>query len=226
MRLELLLVADYIIPPSDNTWSLNLSGAFALEFFWLCWFIIISTFSIVLFTYGPGYDLSNHNNIVIAAVLDIILTVTCLTLLLVAESQRCKNNSVCLPFGENKGTGSIEPFTAIIFLRVFRFFLADKIYSTWLSKFRGVVPSASNLDKSIRLVRRKSSITEGSEHESSESENKSKHKELVNLLEKSGTILELWNTAVGIRPDIATTYGEFSSVSVMFIIFHSQSDIL
>ena len=214
MRLELLLVADYIIPPSENTWALNLSGAFALEFFWLCWFIIISTLTIALFTYGPGYDLSNHNNIVIAAVLDIILSITCLTLLLVAESQRCKDSFICLPFGENKGTGSIEPFTAIIFLRVFRFYVADKMYSMWLLKFRGVLPSASNLDKSIHLIKRKSSMTDH-EDELSDSDDISKHKELINLLEKSGTILELWNTAVGIRPDVATTYGEFSSVSVV-----------
>ena len=111
MRLELLLVSDHTIAESNNTWHLNLSGAFSLEFIFLCWFMIISTFTITVFSYGPGYSYPSRISIIIAAVVDVMLSLSCLTLLLTAEMQRCKYQDICLPFGKNIGVGKIEPIT-------------------------------------------------------------------------------------------------------------------
>jgi len=211
MRLELLLVSDHTIAESNNTWHLNLSGAFSLEFIFLCWFMIISTFTITVFSYGPGYSYPSRISIIIAAVVDVMLSLSCLTLLLTAEMQRCKYQDICLPFGKNIGVGKIEPITAIVFLRVFRFYLAEKIYNIWLGKCRGVTPSPSalTLNSSIRFVKRESTSEYSDQESLISSENK--QKDMANILEKSGTILELWNTACGIRPDVIATYGEFSS---------------
>ena len=79
--------------------------------------------SAVLFFNGCSDN--DHLHLVVASIFDLLLSGLCLALLLGAEIRRCcyEGGDCCEQFGSRTygGLGNIEPLTALIAIRVFRY---------------------------------------------------------------------------------------------------------
>lgn len=149
-----------------------------------------------------------------ASVFGLVVSVTCLVLLLVAERERCcplANDNIfarylaaaskpedgidpadepvecCPQFGERKygGLGTIEPFTSLIALSPLRF-----LFAFYAVKLFGVESSNEDHDSDNE--------THGHHHG-------------PDLTIK---MRDLWMTAIGLHSDIARSFGLFSGASV------------
>jgi hypothetical protein len=150
----------------------------------------------------------------IGGVLDLIICVGCLVVMTIAENRRCCNPGIdggnpstnssaavvldptecnCLAFGSRVfgGLGSIEPYTALVSLRVFRFWTANRI----VLYFKETVSKESQ----------SAEVTENRSEDEAEAS-----KTPLLMTDERGTTVELWEVAVGKYPDIVAEYGEFS----------------
>jgi hypothetical protein len=114
---------------------------------WFGLFIMISgTAFAVLYSRCKDSQNKNERRALIAATIDLVLCGVCLSVLMVAEAQRCclsadpSSEAIkdvglppcsCPPFGARQygGLGTIEPYTSLIALRVLRFWVAKMIVS-------------------------------------------------------------------------------------------------
>lgn len=149
-------------------------------------------------------------HLVYAGVFDVALSSLCLSLLLWAETMRCCEigPECCGSFGSRiyGGLGNIEPFTALIALRVFRFQFGRLVRKMFKRNVAGDCGRTSHLGsasttKSVR-AKQKSLV---SEHTGLHI--KARH----HFAHETGTAVDLWKTAVGLYPEIAEKHGEFSS---------------
>jgi hypothetical protein len=192
---------------------------------WLCGFIFES--STLMYTFYT----STLNPMVGAGLFDIILTITCLSIFLVAETQRCcdcegifnrrilatdyaatdSNKTceiMCCPaFGTRLcgGIGTLEPFTSLIVLRLFRFFVGKWLSRSVLNlmKYFNRIQSSSDEEKEIES--QSEEMTEKEKDESSE--------KLANIFEhKEGTIADLWAASLLKFPDLVEKHGPFSGL--------------
>ena len=215
MRLESFNSVTGAYKQSKNTWELRPEVAFWWQATWYMLFIIMSILG--MWTLNPLKCTSiTEKCAFVAAFMDMLLSVLCLTLLFVADAQRCcpadsKSDGLdrllgyeatsfwleepayerCCPFWGFRtfgGYGSIEPFTALIGLRVLRFQLAKII---------------------VQLHERNEKLNADHAHES-DSLNHT-HGSLWHVDEIDRVkIVELWQQAMSKHPHIVEKYGQFS----------------
>lgn len=225
MRVETMLINSCVMPDNKNTWHINLASTFWMETAWLSCFIAVGFYTASIFR--PSHVYSNKERARFAsAVLDTILCSACLILLMLAESQRCCPDAdhrfladdptegdyetcestyyknCCPSYGSRTygGLGNIEPFTALVVLRLFRFRLAGKIIAYMDRKH-----ALSELD-----------VAEKSPHETIHPFHPFYSKRKLFQTEKKKTFatetaVELWMKALQAHPDLVDEYGEFSS---------------
>lgn len=164
---------------------------------------------------------------VAAGLFDILLTITCLSIFLVAESQRCCNcedniehrilasnngSSIeiceipcCPTFGTRLcgGIGTLEPFTSLIGIRLFRF-----VIGKWFSDIITKLKTYFNFPRLHRDEEKE--VDSMSEDETEKDE---KCEEILNIFEhKEGTIADLWAASLIKFPDLVEKHGPFSGL--------------
>jgi len=205
----------------------NLSSSFWWEVSWLSLFIIISIISCFLFSRDCVANDTLH--LAVASVSDIILSVSCLALLLWAEVQRCcqSDPGCCAQFGSRSygGLGKIEPFTSLIALRVFRYVWGRLVRRMFRRSVEVKLDDVSSDQYTATTrVRRKHladeynyrnsvtrTMTQRSLLERDDEEHKLQQKARERFEHKIGTAVELWKTALGLYPEVVEKYGEFSA---------------
>ncbi|CAB9519999.1 expressed unknown protein [Seminavis robusta] len=275
MRIEGFLKQSCIIPVEDHSWEFSLKTCFALVTTFLIFFLVASVYMIILF---PAYRDDCEVDIIgcskrvqwlrfVAAVIDMIISFTCLMLFFGAEAARCCNGNEypsesyypdehgydaandskygdeskepyqtthdnygnpddvdhrflaggydtydepkapcvdstiycnCPRFGTRLegGLGNIEPFVALIVLRMFRYILAKKIVQMF--DLGLVVGDLEDKDDTKSSKRSHGGLI--SEHGG--------HGGVDKL--KKGTVVELWQAAIAQFPEIVEEHGEFS----------------
>ena len=215
MRLESFNTVTGAYKQSNNTWELRPEVAFWWQATWYMLFIIMSVLG--MWAVNPLKCTSiTEKRAFVAAFMDIFLSSLCLTLLFVADAQRCcpadsekdglerllgdEARSIwvekpayesCCPFWGFRtfgGYGSIEPFTALIGLRVLRFQLAKII---------------------VQLHARNDKLNADHAHESNNLNHTRGDLRHVDSIEKV-KIIELWQQAMSNHPHIVEKYGQFS----------------
>jgi len=212
-RMEVILLETCTIANNWNNWNiLSPTAAFWIYVVLLCLFIIESLAMCILF--GKR---KTKPDMIIAAAFDVVLSGTCLGLLLWAESERCcecadgynvrslsQDNTVgdftcrvlCCPNFSSRlcgGIGHIEPYTALIVLRVARFILGKKVHILYQQYLCG---ATTNIDD-----------TEDSCTETHKNEMLCDHSNSERDIE---TISDLWVAAITKHPDIVAKHGVFS----------------
>jgi len=194
-RVEVMLSATGAIERSENTWELDLSISFWVQAIWYGLFILSSILILILFLPIKVKSMDDKA-IIIAGLIDFLLSGGCLAILLLAETQRCcdsydfEEDVECCPFWGSRtygGLGDIEPFTSLIGLRVFRFMTAR-----YLVTYLGQLPK------------------EDVEGNTKESKSEKKHGDGRLMQSHVGTPLELWEKAITTYPDIVEKYGQLS----------------
>eukprot|EP00592_Proboscia_alata_P028224 CAMPEP_0194443704 /NCGR_PEP_ID=MMETSP0176-20130528/126855_1 /TAXON_ID=216777 /ORGANISM="Proboscia alata, Strain PI-D3" /LENGTH=1020 /DNA_ID=CAMNT_0039269993 /DNA_START=434 /DNA_END=3496 /DNA_ORIENTATION=+ len=162
-------------------------NTFDLEVYLAFWweFGMLSLFvSISIFTFFLFF-VFNRGQITstycLASFFDVIISSACLFILILSEVHRGPSDK----FGHRTsgGVGDIEPFTSLIALRSLRFLLARRI-SLLVKSYQGRLNNSSTVD--------------GDKHTT------------LPLQEEKGTVVQLWQKALGLHPDIVEKYGEFS----------------
>eukprot|EP00980_Cylindrotheca_fusiformis_P005216 scaffold1118_cov135-Cylindrotheca_fusiformis.AAC.14 len=201
-RLEVMLSKTGAVDPSENTWELDLGVSFWIETFWLAFFIIAGTLILLLFL--PVEEKStNHRVVITSAVLDILLSCACLAILFLAEAQRCCDGDEpdrgidCCPFWGSRthsGLGDLEPFTALIGLRVFRFVVSRQLVEYFDDRSEMGIGAEERGKEALEQHSRHGNNLVGS-----------------SMQTETGTPLVLWETAISKYPDIVEKYGELST---------------
>lgn len=211
-RMDVILLDTCTIPDNQNNWVIvDRTKAFWLNFALLCLFIIESLAMCILFR-----KRKLKPDIIIAGAFDLILSGICLGLLIWAELERCcectdgyngrslaqdsgdgnfacSDTVQCCPtFGTRLcgGIGDIEPWTAIIVLRVARFMLGKKLHIFYQMFLCGATNG-----------------TEDSCFEIHTNAMLSNHSNPDSNIE---AISDLWVTAITKHPDIVAKHGVFS----------------
>ena len=115
MRVEVHAVESGIISKSENLLDIPLHDAFWIELGFFVYILVSSSFFIL--TFIPVHSSPKLNEYLVAETFDIILTSSCLIILIISEFRRCCDKSA--EFGGYVGLGSIEPYTCIIIVRPF-----------------------------------------------------------------------------------------------------------
>lgn len=153
-----------------------------------------------------------------SSVFDVLLSGLCLWILLYAETQRCCESGpdCCDKFGSRTygGLGDIEPFTALIALRVFRFKIGRLFRRMFKRNVSGNKSAFANKTKSVRefqkdLVQEHLGLAQRSIR-GSDDDVKRQQKARHHFGHEMGTAFELWKTAAGLYPDIVEKHGEIS----------------
>ena len=193
-RIEGLLLATGALPDNKNTFQFALGVSFWWETAYLCCFLVASSF--ITFAFRTTHESSNKERaLLLGSVIDIVISGTCLVILMIAEWQRCNcsdgdDTADCCPaFGTRSygGVGNIEPFTSLIALRLVRFLVAKRIV-----RLLGIPAHAPN-HKALLAGRHGHSHHNGA-HGAGEHD----------------TALDLWQEAVSKHPDVVAKHGEFS----------------
>lgn len=240
MRVEGILLGTGLLKDLDNSFQFR-----PLVTFW--WELVLYVFficgdMIILFLFHPARQTGHKDRVVFtSAIVDLAIVTFCTTMLLVAESMRCCSDETgtrflageesvgktfiveCCPlFGSrlHGGVGRIEPFTALVALRLIRFIVAQHIVlfldgrNGWTmteSEHAGLSaqsvrhPFSPFYPKNKKLQRK---VLRRQLTSSSHAEHEDHHK--GHLQQQTGTIVELWKAALGLYPDVAKQHGEFS----------------
>lgn len=170
--------------------------------FWLQAFILSfwTIESTLLFFSFRSYSLKNKGLLIISygAAIDIVINITCLILLMLSEVSKCVGNEGCKAFSMRTSESHIEYFTVLITLRVFRYVVARRIVNK-----REIYNSISGTTNS----------TTSTEDSSVEISTVDKDHPMVTSggILKSGTAVELWQSALAKFPQVVQKHGEFSS---------------
>ena len=193
--------------------SLNLTGSFWWEVAWLSSFVAVSIASTALFFHGC-HD-KDHLHLVVAGIFDVLLSGLCLALLLGAEIRRCcaEGGDCCGQFGARSygGLGRIEPWTAIVAFRVFRYNIGRgvrRMFRRRAAQLKGDSDASTAMD--YTKSRRDQREEKADEYGYMGKENKHAVKARANFEAETGNIVDLWNSAIGLYPDVVKQYGEFS----------------
>ncbi|GAX22531.1 hypothetical protein FisN_14Hu153 [Fistulifera solaris] len=126
----------------------------------------------------------------------------------------------CPKFGHRAygGLGTIEPFTALVGLRIFRHWAAGLIVKRFLSLKHGKV-------KEKEVIERISADPFAVFDDSTRNGNFFGKAHNLPREEIRGTAAELWKAAVGEHPEIARKYGEFSSEILKIMLGMSLSEL-
>eukprot|EP00542_Grammatophora_oceanica_P020144 CAMPEP_0194027918 /NCGR_PEP_ID=MMETSP0009_2-20130614/1952_1 /TAXON_ID=210454 /ORGANISM="Grammatophora oceanica, Strain CCMP 410" /LENGTH=1205 /DNA_ID=CAMNT_0038667123 /DNA_START=99 /DNA_END=3716 /DNA_ORIENTATION=+ len=189
MRVEVLLLENDTLEDPGNTFHFNKTTSFWLVFTWLAMMIIESSFR-------ASYFWKSHPEIRYACALDLILAPLCLALFIWAEVERCcdlvvidaetmesyEDADCCPQFGTRTygSVGNIEPFTSLIALRVFRFYVGR-----WIAVKLGTMPKKPE-------------------------KHHDHHHGHHALAAEHGNITQLWEKAVSLYPDVVKEHGELS----------------
>ena len=230
-RVEAMNAVTGVYDPSENTWELNLKTSFWWEF--TCYLVFLLTDAAVLYLFGHGTKSPTERRLNIAAIIDIVLSGTCMTLLFVAERQRCcdsdlnedryladetgfgsdfvevyadSDSDCCGPLGTRTygGLGNIEPFTSLIALRLLRFFVAGLMVKHFFAE--PTKPKKSG-DSSATEDEYASGDHLHKKHDSHGHGHDHDH----GMRDDVGSALEVWEQAIGNYPEIVQEYGQFSS---------------
>ena len=197
-RVEELLLATETMPDLKNTFQFPLKVSFWWEATYLCCFILTSSF--VTLAFGPGRATCNKERALsLAGFLDFTLASICLALLMIAEAQRCfceEGDDVadcCPQFGSRSygGVGSIEPFTSLIVLRLFRFWVAKRVIGF--------------LDKYTKWSAKDAAPTKDHHHGHQDHGHGHGHGDPRELA------IDVWKGALSLYPDVVEEHGEFST---------------
>jgi hypothetical protein len=262
MRLETFNAVTGIYAPSVNTWELRLNVAFWWQATWYMLFLIVS--GLAVWAVHPSECKSiPERRAFAAAVFDIFLSILCLTLLFVADAQRCCDGesygleeglgrrflrllkgeeeepkdsygeeslyaaadpyasesgiydddiyTQCCPFWGSRtygGYGNIEPCTALIGLRVLRFYFA-KHFVRLMAKDAGKEAASSASTNQEHSA--EDHHDDGHGDKSAEDHHDDGHGDSHGHVgADKGTALELWQLAIAKHPQIAEKYGQFS----------------
>eukprot|EP00980_Cylindrotheca_fusiformis_P005218 scaffold1118_cov135-Cylindrotheca_fusiformis.AAC.16 len=199
-RVEVMLSDSGAIDPSENTWELGLGYIFWMQTGWYALFLGAGFLILLLFL--PIQEKSfDHRVLITSTLLDILLSSACLAILFLAEAQRCCDDDEvdsgvdCCPFWGSRtdgGLGDIEPWTALIGLRVFRFVVGRKL----VEFFDKQSERSSKLDAKGKPTNIHSRHGKTGDH---------------SMQTEVGTPLALWERAISKYPDIVDEYGEFSA---------------
>lgn len=202
---------------------------FWLLVLWLLCFVL--KFFVVMYALGHRpRKLFREQKVMVATYLDLALVIFCLGMLFAAEAQRCCFPDIedeeiletygqgapcsCPAFGSRQygGLGRIEPWVALISLRVFRHYLADWIVKRFFYQEHNVNPELLR-GQSLRLnpfdVFGHSErpdlkpTNDDHDHHDDHDHGDDEHQE-------HGTAAELWEKTLGKYPELAAKHGEFS----------------
>ena len=177
-----LITEDFVtlaLPRSLSFWFLATWLVFCLSLSWVIIYLHSSTRESLL----PPQQVA-----LIAALLDACIFSVCAVLFFVAEAFRCCPGSTetecsCPPYGSRLGSGlgNLEPFTALVCLRVFRRWVAGRIVRWYNRKEEAASIIKGDLPK------------------------KKSHTQL-----NGRGVVEAWEQAVRDHPDLVARHGEFS----------------
>mmetsp|Transcript_3585 Transcript_3585/g.5202 ORF Transcript_3585/g.5202 Transcript_3585/m.5202 type:complete len:849 (+) Transcript_3585:1-2547(+) len=234
LRIELILLETCEMTDHLNTWNFlpNRVGAFWIIFCWLLFFIAESSITCMLF----GRKGEHFNAVILmAGIMDIILSGVCLSLFLWAEIERCCScndgenyslkagysnedsnscesptpDSLCCPtFGSRlcHGLGSIEPIVALIALRIFRF-QAGQILVSFHDQLKRIMTKENDED-----VEARPDSDECKKSNTLLDSNGIEHEKRIDFNHETGTIAELWILALSQYPEIVNEHGIFSGL--------------
>jgi len=192
MRMEILLVDSCKIFLSTNSAEFRIDIAFWFEFSLFVYFIASSLFFIAIHT--TNGDSIRYVETIVAESFNVLLSILCVSLLLISEYIRCPNNTSCDNFGSRSGLGIIEPFTALIIFRLFRHMFGRFVNRRLIqrnSRDRRIVRSASNTNLKIIVD------SEAHHHQSKG--------------ESMRAVQNEWTKTIQANPDLVKDYGMFSS---------------
>jgi hypothetical protein len=204
------------------SFNFDLEVTFWMLTAWLCMFVLASVLIILLSRYYADIQTTKGCKIAIAAGIDLIISAMCLTVLFVAEYERCciavyliEGTDIsdrssfpdpticdCPKFGTRLygGLGKIEPFTSLVLLRVLRHWLARKLMDL-LHEYGW--PTIEMKTDSSRI------------HKSGGTPSQSQVLKFGgrswNAMNSSLVVTEVWEATIGSYPDVAADHGEFSS---------------
>jgi Mlo family len=221
MRLETFNALFGAYDTSENTWVLELNVAFWWQATWYMLFIIVS--GLAMWAINPSECASiAEKSAFLTALVDFLLSCLCVTLLFVADAQRCceadseidglarllKGDSEvgepgtdsdykeCCPFWGSRthgGYGSIEPCTALIGLRVLRFHFAKIVIQHQSSKENRSIVEENVSDEHGQM--------HGDDVQSAGRGHGSDKEKMV----------EIWQRAINQHPHIVEQYGHLSA---------------
>lgn len=207
-RIEVMLKLSY-----DEYNPLPKEKLFWAEAIILSWFLFTDIIILVFYATSKA-STKAERRLNIAAAIDILVTGSVLALFFFAEAKRCctaetegalseslpgaydYSECTCERWGARTygGLGMIEPFTSLIFLRLFRFKIANYV----VDHLKG----ASYDSESMKQLQ---SSPESNHHGGQLSDDHDGGHE-----SKTGSALELWERAIAEFPDIVQKHGEFS----------------
>jgi hypothetical protein len=225
-RVERFLHTDNVVSDDFVSFDFDNAISFWALTFWFIMFQLKNV--LVFFTFRPrkGLTTNKERMLITAALIDCVLTSVCLVVLFVAEAQRCCHPIVsptrmlaekdttfdsdydsqipapcsCPKFGSRVygGLGTIEPYISLVALRLFRFWISNRVVSYLDSRnFFPVKDKAKDSIHHAQIIDPFDVFDEVHRHATSSDE-------LV------GTAVELWEAAIGKYPKIASEYGQFS----------------
>lgn len=212
--------------------TLNDEETLKITFFWLeavflLWFIIADIIILVLFPICKCKT-EAERRLGLATTIDVAIVGTVLTLLFVAEAQRCcsrqnernlsgnltkdddaiiedvfpESDCNCPSWGSRThgGLGMIEPFTSLILFRLFRFQFCNFLIGSFYQK------------KESDEIANKMKPSPNAQHQTDRRDHNSRiwygHDDHHD--NKSGSALELWERAIADYPDVVQKHGIFS----------------
>ena len=194
MRIEILLVDSCIIKESTNSAEFSIHSAFWIEFSLYIYFIVSSAFFIA--AHISENDHRRRSISIISEGSDIALSILCLSLLVLSEHFRCTSEKeVCGDFGSRSGLGVIEPFTVLIFFRLFRQRLGRRL----LKEPTLGAPLKRGLSKSDHV------------HETINIDAVGAHQSHHHKSHSERLIQEVWASVIYEHSDLAETHGIFSA---------------
>jgi len=232
-RLEISVLLEEYKTTAFAFLGTNSRRPFITEMILLIFFITVSGLGVAIF-YPVRLQKYSFMSYYYASVSDIILSLICLFLLMISEIQRDGDT-----FEERFMTdsfGKIEPFTALICLRLFRHLWSDFLCHYCLSH-ESTAPWAKDHGK-------KSPELQGNIVNLNVSLNQETHSGKVKFLEDENSIEEeeeeeeeeeydhwevvyLWKMSAGLFPDIAKKYGIFSTEMLLMMLgihFHNPEE--
>ena len=238
-RVERFLHTEDIVARDFISFDFNETVTFWILSCYFMFFLLID--ALALYSVNPNGTHRKSRSRFLAACMDAALVALCWILFWVAESKRCCNETEespearwlededkgsnygpapcsCPAFGSRLygGLGKIEPFTSLIALRLFRFFIARKIVRKRNRKL-GILPSDHDLQAELRdeanldpFNVNESTQRHGSGDEDDHGEHHDGHDDHGHHDHQRGSAAELWETAIAQHPDIVEKYGMFS----------------
>ena len=224
-RVEGFIHSQEIVSSAFLSFHYRLDVTFWLLSAWLFMFIGASVLIAVLLWCYDDYQTMKGYKLGAAALIDFVISSVCLIVLFVAEANRCCESEAnpasaeqlnrsdfndpgpipcsCPQFGTRKygGLGTIEPYVSLVFLRIFRHWVARKMMKAINRKYKWPNVKLSHEEEEHgkhQLAKSTHQITKFGGH-------------TMNHLNNMSIVTEMWEATIGANPDVAAKYGEFST---------------